>query len=626
MTASTTPAGTRSASPKSPKNKATVEVLPQQFDTNGLPILGAPVGKTSRYQGLNGAQILIKMLKEHGVDTAFGYPGGAILPTFDQLYDAKINFHLVRHEQGAGHMADGYARATGKPGIVIVTSGPGATNVVTPLATAYMDSIPMIVFSGQVRTFMIGNDAFQEADVTGITRPVTKRNYLAKSVKDLPRIINEAFIVATTGRPGPVLIDLPVDVTTGVVSEIIDDTPYLPGYKVRPAGHSKMTKAAAEMINEAKRPLLYVGGGAILSDAWREVRELAEKGNIPCTTTLLGLGAFDELSPLSVHMLGMHGSAYANYAVQECDCLIAVGARFDDRVTGNLKGFAPRAKIIHVDVDPSSISKNVKVDIPVVGDARLCVAEMVQHIQHRPRQEWLDQIGQWRKQLPFRYDASGPLAKPQAIIDAINTITKGEAVFTTGVGQHQMWAAQFIRWRKPRSMITSGGLGTMGFGLPAAIGAQAGRPGELVIDIDGDASYIMTAMELATAAQYKLPVKVAILNNNFMGMVRQWQQLFYRERFSYSQMVNPDFAAMAESFGIKGIRCTRKEDVFKCVEQMINHPGPVVVDFLCEEKENVYPMVPSGKCLHEMELGIVGSDHPAARAGNSNIVTPDSLA
>ncbi len=576
----------------------------------GLPVLGRPTGKTDRFNGMTGAQILLQMLLEHGVTDAFGYPGGAILPTFDQLYEKQLNFILVRHEQGAGHMADGYARATGKPGIVIVTSGPGATNTVTPLATAYMDSIPMIVFSGQVRSYLIGNDAFQEADVTGITRPVTKRNYLVKNVRDLPRIINEAFIIATTGRPGPVLVDLPVDVTTGKIEDAVDDTPYLPGYKIFKAGHSKMVKAAADLINASERPVLYVGGGAILSQAWPHVREIARKGNIPTTTTLLGLGAFDENSPLSLHMLGMHGSAYANYAVQESDCLIAVGARFDDRVTGNLKLFAPKAKIVHVDIDPSSISKNVKVDVPVVGDARLCLEEMLGLIESRPRSSWLAQVARWKAAFPFAYKDDTALSKPQAVIEAINKVTGGKAVFTTGVGQHQMWAAQFVRWSIPRSMITSGGLGTMGFGLPAAIGAQVGRPNELVIDIDGDASYIMTAMELATMSQYNLPVKVAILNNRFQGMVRQWQQLFYKGRFSHSEMVNPDFAAMAESFGIRGLRCHRKEDLVQCVEEMVNHPGPCVVDFLCETDENVYPMVASGKGLHEMELGIVGSAAP----------------
>jgi acetolactate synthase-1/2/3 large subunit len=616
--------GTRASAPSAPSSPtkpnpairtdqvADLQVIEKKVDANGLPILGAPPGVTGRYVGKTGSQILIQMLADHGVTDAFGYPGGAILPTFDALYDAKINFVLVRHEQGAGHMADGYARATGKPGVVIVTSGPGATNTVTALGTAYMDSIPMIVFSGQVRTYMIGNDAFQEADVTGIVRPVTKRAYLVKSVKDLPRVINEAFIIATTGRPGPVLIDLPVDVTTSKIEEEIDDTPHLPGYKPRVLGHSKMTKAAADIINASKRPVLYVGGGAVLANAWKEVRQLADKANLPCTTTLLGLGTFDEYNPRSLHMLGMHGSAYANYAVQESDCLIAVGARFDDRVTGNLKFFAPKAKIIHVDIDPSSISKNVKVDVPVVGDARLCLQDMIQHVQSVDRKEWFDQIDQWRKKFPFGYLDNTPNTKPQAIVEAINKATKGKAIFATGVGQHQMWAAQFIRWSQPRSMISSGGLGTMGYGVPAAIGAQIGRPGELVIDIDGDASFIMFPQELATAAEYKIPVKIAILNNNFQGMVKQWQELFYQGRLSYTKMHNPDFAKLAEGFGVKGIRCDRKEDVMKAVEEMISYPGPCVVDFICEKDEHVYPMVASGKALHEMELGVVGKTQGAA--------------
>jgi acetolactate synthase I/II/III large subunit len=625
-----TPTGARAAAPTSqsnPGNPATpasrrpavrsdqvadLQVIEKKVDGNGLPILGLPPGKSNRFVGMSGAQILMQMLIEHGVTDVFGYPGGAILPTFDALYDAKIHFVLVRHEQGAGHMADGYARATGKPGVVIVTSGPGATNTVTALGTAYMDSIPMVVFSGQVRTYMIGNDAFQEADVTGIVRPVTKRAYLVKNVKDLPRVINEAFVLATTGRPGPVLIDLPVDVTTTKIEEEIDDTPHLPGYKPRVLGHSKMTKSAAEAINASKKPVLYVGGGAILANAWKEVRELCEKGNIACTTTLLGLGAFDENDPRALHMLGMHGSAYANYAVQESDCLIAVGARFDDRVTGNLKFFAPKAKIIHIDIDPSSISKNVKVDIPVVGDARLCLKDIIECIKFVDRKEWFDQIAAWKAKYPFTYLDNSPNAKPQAIIAAINAATKGKAVYATGVGQHQMWAAQFIRWSMPRSMISSGGLGTMGFGVPAAIGAQVGRPGELVIDIDGDSSFIMYPQELATAAEYKIPVKIAIINNNFQGMVKQWQELFYKGRLSYSRMTNPDFAKLAEGFGVRGIRCARKEDVAKAVEEMIREPGPCVVDFLCEKDEHVYPMVGVGKALHEMELGVVGQGAPAS--------------
>jgi len=562
-----------------------------------------------RYKGKSGAQIFHEMLiQQHKVEVMFGYPGGAILPVFDQLYKTPAKFILNRHEQASGHCADGYARATGKPGVVIVTSGPGATNTVTPLATAQLDSIPIVVFSGQVATKVIGNDAFQEADVTGITRPCTKWNYLVKDVRELPRIINEAFMIATSGRPGPVLVDLPKDVTTGICPEEVDDAPRAHVVKKRASALEnpslrKQVQEAAELINKSEKPVLYVGGGAIISNAHEVLRKIAQQGNIPCTTTLLGLGAFDEHNPLSLYMLGMHGSAYANYAVQECDCLISVGARFDDRVTGNLATFAPKAKIIHIDIDPSSISKNVDVDVPVVGDARISLEQMLPYIEYRERKEWIAQIDAWKKRYPFKYLDDTKNTKPQQVIEEINRQTNGEAIITTGVGQHQMWAAQFYRWRRPRQMITSGGLGTMGYGLPSAIGAQLGSPGKIVIDIDGDASYQMTSYELATMAEYNIPVKVCILNNDFQGMVKQWQDLFYQRRYSQSAMKNPNFAMNAESYGIRGIRCDRKEDVAKTVEAMLKHDGPVVVDFYVEPNEHVYPMVPSGKGLHEMELG-----------------------
>ncbi len=577
-------------------------------------IQSAPASSTTRsparpqYKGKTGARILHElMVGRHKVDTIFGYPGGAILPVFDELYKTPAKFILNRHEQGSGHCADGYARATGKPGVCVVTSGPGATNTVTPLATAQMDSIPIIVFSGQVATKVIGNDAFQEADVTGITRPCTKWNYLVKDVRELPRIVNEAFIVATTGRPGPVLIDLPKDVTTAVCPDEVDDTPRehilrRADVKVHIAD-PRAVQQAAEMINRSNKPVLYVGGGAIISGAWQAIRKLAEKGNLPCTTTLLGLGAFDETDPRSLHMLGMHGSAYANYAVQESDLLIAVGARFDDRVTGNLATFAPHAKIIHIDIDPSSISKNVDVDCAVIGDAKASVEAMLPYIEYRERKEWFNQINAWKKRYPFKYFDDSKFAKPQYILEEINRQTGGDALFTTGVGQHQMWAAQFIRWRYPRQMITSGGLGTMGFGLPSAMGAALGSPGKLVIDIDGDASFLMTMFELPTVAEYNIPVKICILNNDFQGMVKQWQDLFYERRYSQTKMKNPNFAALAEACGIRGIRCEKKEDVAKTVEQMINHDGPILVDFHVEPNEHVYPMVPAGKGLHEMEMG-----------------------
>ena len=562
-----------------------------------------------KYKGKSGAQIFHEMLiQQHKVEVMFGYPGGAILPVFDQLYKTPAKFILNRHEQGSGHCADGYARATGRPGVAIVTSGPGATNTVTPLATALMDSIPILVFSGQVATKVIGNDAFQEADVTGITRPCTKWNYLVKDVRELPRIINEAFVIATSGRPGPVLVDLPKDVTTAVCPEEVNDEPRDHVVNKRKHAfthtlHAQQAQNAAELINRSEKPVMYVGGGAIISGAFEALRKCASKANVPVTTTLLGLGAFDEHDSKSLYMLGMHGSAYANFAVQECDCLIAVGARFDDRVTGNLATFAPHAKIIHIDIDPSSISKNVDVDVAVIGDARHSLELMLEHLEPRDRKEWFAQISAWKKRYPFKYADDSDKAKPQYVIEELHRLTKGEAIITTGVGQHQMWAAQFYRWRYPRQMITSGGLGTMGYGLPSAIGAQLGSPGKLVIDIDGDASFLMTCYELATMAEYNIPVKAAILNNDFQGMVKQWQDLFYQRRYSQSAMRNPDFAKMAESYGVRGIRCERKQDVTRTIEQMLAHPGPVVVDFVVEPNEHVYPMVPSGKGLHEMELG-----------------------
>jgi acetolactate synthase-1/2/3 large subunit len=465
----------------------------------------------------------------------------------------------------------------------------------------------MVVFSGQVATKVIGNDAFQEADVTGITRHCTKWNYLIKDVRQLPQIVNEAFLVATSGRPGPVLIDLPKDVTNAICPDEVDDTPREHILKRRKVsltgGTQKQIMDAAELINKSERPLLYVGGGAIISGAYQALRKLADKGNIPCTTTLLGLGAFDETDPKSLYMLGMHGSAFANYAVQECDCLISVGARFDDRVTGNLATFAPNAKIIHIDIDPSSISKNVDVDIPVVGDARLSLEAMLEFIEHHDRREWFKQIKVWREKFPFKYLDDSKNAKPQYVIEEINRQTNSDAVITTGVGQHQMWAAQFYRWRYPRQMITSGGLGTMGYGLPAAMGAALGCPGKIVIDIDGDASFCMTLFELPTIAEYNIPVKVAILNNDFQGMVKQWQDMFYDRRYSQTAMKNPNFAKLAEACGIRGIRCDHKSDVPKAVKEMLEHKGPVVVDFYVEPNEHVYPMVPAGKGLHEMELG-----------------------
>ena len=589
-----------------------MSIAPNPITAANQPKKPAATGQP-RFKGKTGAKILHEMLVgPHQVEVMFGYPGGAILPVFDELYRTPAKFILNRHEQASGHCADGYARATGKPGIAIVTSGPAATNMITPMATAQMDSIPMVVISGQVATSAIGNDAFQEADVTGISRPCTKWNYLVRDIRDLPRVINEAFIIATSGRPGPVLIDLPKNISAGICPEEVDDTPR-PHITKRKnlnltGGGNKQIHEAAELINRSEKPVLYVGGGAIISNAWEEVRKLSEKGNIPVTTTLLGMGAFDELNNRTLHMLGMHGSAYANYAVQESDCLIAVGARFDDRVTGNLATFAPNAKIIHIDIDPSSISKTVDVDIPVVGDARVSLQAMLPMIEGRERKNWFETINVWKAKFPFKYFDDSKFSKPQYVIEEINRQTKSEAIITTGVGQHQMWAAQFYRWRYPRQLITSGGLGTMGFGLPAAMGAQLGSPGKTVIDIDGDGSYLMTCYELATIAEFNIPVKAVILNNDFLGMIKQWQDLFYEKRYSSAIMKNPNFAMMAESFGIKGIRCDDKKDVPKVVDQMLSHPGPCVVDFFVEPEEHVYPMVPSGKGLHELTLGVVGQD------------------
>ncbi|HUW83439.1 MAG TPA: biosynthetic-type acetolactate synthase large subunit [Phycisphaerae bacterium] len=552
-----------------------------------------------------GAQAFVDALLQEGVEVMFGYSGGAILPFFDRLYDAPIRFVLSRHEQGAGHMADGYARATGKVGVCVATSGPGATNLTTALATAYMDSIPVVAFTGQVPTSAIGNDAFQEADIIGVTRPVTKHNALVSRASDLPRIVKEAFYVARTGRPGPVLVDLPKDVQVAQF-EVSDNVEMdLPGYRPRVYGHARQIRLAADHINRAERPVLYVGGGVVLAGASDEVRQLARKGNIPVTTTLLGLGAFDEVgdADLALHMLGMHGSVYANYAVQNCDVLIAVGARFDDRVTGRIETFAPHATIIHIDVDPASISKSVDVDVPVVGDAKKIISELLGEIERRERSEWFAQIDAWRKQYPFSYDSKGTNIKPQYVIEEVCRQTESQAIIATGVGQHQMWAAQYYRWRFPRQMITSGGLGTMGFGLPAAIGAQVGQPGRTVVDIDGDGSFTMTLPELATAVEQNLPVKVVLLNNSFQGMVRQWQELFFNKRYSATRMQNPDFARLADAFGAKGLRITEKADVRDGVRELLETEGCVVADFHVEPEENVYPMVNVGKSLDEMDLG-----------------------
>ena len=554
---------------------------------------------------LSGAQILINSLIKENVDVIFGIPGGCLLPILDKLYDCKkIQFLLTRHEQGAAHAADGYARATGKVGVCMVTSGPGATNIVTGLATANFDSVPIVAITGQVNTNMIGNDAFQEADLTGITRSVTKHNYLVKDVKDLARIVKEAFHIASTGRPGPVLIDLPKDVTLREIDFNYPKKVNLRSYNPTYRGHPGQIKRAAALISKSRRPVIYAGGGVIISGAEKELKELAERNGIPVTTTLTGLGGFPETHPLSLKMLGMHGSAYANYAIMDSDLIIAVGSRFDDRVTGKIDEFAPNAKVIHIDIDPSSISKNVKVDIPIVGDCKCVLVDLNKKMNKKPNTNaWLKQIDGWKKSHPLTYKSDNKLY-PQHIIEELNKLTKGNAIIATEVGQHQMWASLFYQHIKPRTFLTSGGLGTMGYGFPAAMGAQVGCPDRLVFDIAGDGSIQMNIQELATVAEYKIPVKILILNNSCLGMVRQWQELFYDKRYQSTPLKNPDFVKIAEGYGIKGIKVTEKQDVVKALKEAIKTAGPVLIDFHIEGEENVFPMVAPGNAINEMIGGL----------------------
>jgi acetolactate synthase-1/2/3 large subunit len=550
-----------------------------------------------------GSQILLECLKKEGVDTIFGYPGGVVLPLFDALYSEKaIKLVLVRHEQGAAHMADGYARSTGKVGVCLATSGPGATNLVTGIATAYMDSIPMVALTGQVSTNLIGNDAFQEADITGITRPIVKHNYIVKDIKDLAQTIRNAFHIASTGKPGPVLVDLPKDIFTSELDfGSYPSQPNLRGYKPTYEGNKFQIKKAVEMIEKAERPLLYVGGGVILSGASEELIKFVEKTDIPVTTTLMAMDSFPTDHPRSCGMLGMHGTRYANYAVQESDLLIAVGSRFDDRVTGKVSEFAPHAQIIHIDIDPTSISKIVRAQLPVVGDAKNVLKELTAQIKKMEFKEWNIQIDQWKKEFPLTYRDSETEIKPQYVVEKIAELTKGAAIITTEVGQNQMWAAQFSKFKKPRTFITSGGLGTMGYGLPAAIGAQAANPGKLVMDIAGDGSIQMNIQELATAVKYHYPVKIIILDNGWLGMVRQWQELFYGKRYSSTMIEHSvDFVKLAEAYGAKGMRIDKKMDVEKSLKEAFAYDGVVVMDFTVSREENVFPMVPTGAALSSM--------------------------
>ena len=534
----------------------------------------------------------------------FGYPGGNVLPIFDVLYDADIKFILTRHEQGAAHAAEGYARATGKTGVCIATSGPGATNLTTGIANAYMDSIPIVAITGQVKTFVIGNDAFQEADITGITRPITKHNYLVKDIKDLARIIREAFHIASTGRPGPVVVDIPSDIQQQDIEFIWPQEVDIRGYKPTYFGHPGQIKKAVGLIAAARRPIIYAGGGIISSGAHSQLKELAEKIQTPVTMTLMGLGGFSGTHKLSLGMLGMHGTAFANHAMMESDLIIAIGARFDDRVTGKLDAFAPHAKIIHIDIDPASISKNVKVDVPIVGDAKNIIGQLLEEIKKTPdTADWLKTIENWKKKYPLKYEETAKV-KPQYVIEQIYEATQGEAIITTEVGQNQMWAAQWYKYASPRTFISSGGLGTMGFGFPAAMGAKVGCPDKIIFDIAGDGSIQMNIQELATCVCNKINVKVAILNNGYLGMVRQWQELFYKKRYSYTCLYNPDFVKLAESYGAFGIRVTKKEEVRPAIEKAISTDNVVFIDFHIEPEENVYPMVPAGEAINRMIGGM----------------------
>lgn len=561
---------------------------------------------------IEGSQIIVESLKKEGVKHIFGYPGGVVLNIFDYLYNDKdIHLILTRHEQGAVHAADGYARSTGKPGVVLVTSGPGATNTVTGITTAYMDSVPIIVLTGQVPTYLIGNDAFQEADIVGITRPCTKYNFLVKRTEDLARTIREAFYIATTGRPGPVLIDLPKDVTSSKAEYIWPEEVRIRSYNPKYEGNKWMITQAANAILKAKRPVIISGGGIIISNAHKELRELAETLQLPVTNTLMGLGGFPGTHKLFMGMLGMHGTYCANMAVQNSDLIIALGIRFDDRVTGKVDTFAPNAKIIHVDIDPTSIRKNVRVDIPIVGDLKRVLIDLNKIIKegkkeqwHEIRKTWLKQINTWRSERPLRYNYSDDVIKPQYVVEKIYELTKGDAFITTEVGQNQMWTAQFYKFDKPRTFITSGGLGTMGFGFPAAIGVQIAHPNKLVIDIAGDGSIQMNIQELATAVLNKLPVKVVILNNRYLGMVRQWQELFYGERYSHTYLdVAPDFVKVAESYGALGLRATKPSEVEPVLKEAFNTKMPVFVDMIVDWKEKVLPMVPAGASIDQMIFG-----------------------
>ncbi len=558
---------------------------------------------------LTGAKILMEILREEGVDTVFGMTGGAAIEIYDELVRTDIQHIMVRHEQGAVHAADGYARAKKDAGVCLVTSGPGATNTVSGIASAYMDSIPLVVFTAQVPTNLIGNDAFQEVDIVGITRPCTKHNYLVRSVEDLARTAKEAFYIARSGRPGPVLVDIPKDVSQGKADYRPLSAPSLKSYNPTYKPNVKQLKRAIKLIKEAKKPVILAGGGVILSGASKELTTFARRLNAPVTASLMGLGAFPGTDKLWLGMLGMHGTYHANISIGSCDLLIGIGVRFDDRVTGKIDTFAPHAKIIHIDIDPTSIRKNIPVAVPIVGDCKIALTELNKLMDEEAstidvdnRKPWLDQIEEWRGTTPLAYEQKDTI-KPQYVIEKLYELTEGKAIITTEVGQNQMWAAQYYHFDQPNSFITSGGLGCMGFGFPAAIGAQVACPDRLVVDIAGDGSIQMNIQELATAVQYNLPVKIVILNNRYFGMVRQWQELFYDKRYASTNIEQaPDFVRLADSYGAVGLRATEPEEVDPVLKEGLSTPEPVIMDFWIDREECVYPMVPAGKSITEMLL------------------------
>ncbi len=558
---------------------------------------------------LTGAKILMEVLKEEGVDTIFGYPGGAIIDIYDELAKTDINHILVRHEQAAVHSADGYARAGGRVGVCLVTSGPGVTNTITGIASAYMDSVPLVILSGQVPTALIGNDAFQEVDIVGITRPCTKHNYLVMSIEDLASTVREAFYLARSGRPGPILVDIPKDITKGLAEYSPGQPVKLKSYNPTYKPNMKQLKKIVPLVENTRRPMIFAGGGVILSKASRQLTELARKTQIPVTTSLMGLGAFPETDPLSLGMIGMHGTYRANMATSACDLLISVGVRFDDRVTGKTDAFCSQAKIVHIDIDPTTIRKNIPVTIPVVGDCKISLEHLNELVDQADlgnlaenRKPWFDQIEEWKSTTPLAYEQKEAI-KPQFVVEKLYELTKGQAIITTEVGQNQMWAAQYYQFDRPNHFITSGGLGAMGFGLPAAIGAQVAFPDAIVVDIAGDSSIQMNIQEMATAVQSGLPVKVVILNNGYMGMVRQWQELFYEKRYVSTCMdCAPDFVKLAEAYGAVGLRATKPEEVEAVLAEGLKIPGPVIMDFVVEKEEGVYPMVPAGAAITEMLL------------------------